>query len=52
MSNSEKWMRSAGSAGMDIRAAATNSIFPQCLWTSGVAAEALCLAPMAKIDAV
>ena len=37
MSTSARWTRSAGSAAMDIRAAATSSIFRRCRWTSGAA---------------
>jgi len=47
-----KWTRSAGSAAMDIRAAATSSIFRRCRWTNGAVAEALRLSPRGKIDAV
>jgi flavin reductase (DIM6/NTAB) family NADH-FMN oxidoreductase RutF len=43
---------SAGSGAMDIRAAATNSIFPRCRWTSGRGAEGFCLAPLGRIDEV
>ena len=38
--------------GMDICAAATNSIFQRCQWTSGDAVEAIRLAPMANADPI